>query len=692
MVLLTKYNDNFLVDKDFLRLLDLEKEREIFAKIIALDFNENPLEQIEGRVTQGSVSVDGTSAVRRTCSISLVANELNIHDFYWGLNTKFKLLIGVKNTVKLRSEYKKQYHLYPDICWFKMGTYIISSFSTSQSTNSYTVALQGIDKMALLNGTVGGIITPLSWDFGKIDTVNADGYIATTDYLIKDIILESVHEHAKEPYWNIVINDLEDCGLELLEYRGDIPLYLLYSIDTGVVEQMLFDISFTGKDPDTINYDYRILQLDGKFANPDLFLIEGKQYTIMKAEYGDTIGYRTTDLTYAGDLISNVGETVTSMLDKIKDMLGEFEYFYDLDGRFVFQRKKTYIESSFTNLEKNEVSYKTIELTASTYKGYTYYLLDENKNQFYLDQSDKFDKDKTYYTKNIEIVLKNAAETSSSVYSFDNSVLVTSFSNAPNFADLKNDFSLWGTRKGVTGIEMPIHLRYAIDTKPWMYVGYNDKIYITEEGYGNYNQLMEEYKEAMQQQREQDALNAGKIVFKKIAVPDFLKNEDGSSDWWDITNWAEYYFLLTGALPSRQIGDYGTEGFRGELVFPNGYTYSFGNQLVIDLERDTHNPFYGNGPNVNSEGQKIGYSFIYNNAVREYPSGKWYPFQHGFQGCGHTYDQFIFLDEANNCQSFIYKPEIPTSILTDDIVEMIDNIIIEDLGLYKSLQNPFISI
>jgi hypothetical protein len=34
-----------------------------------------------------------------------------------------------------------------------------------------------------------------------------------------------------------------------------------------------------------------------------------------------------------------VGETLTSMLDKIVNMLGEFEYFYNLDGKFVFQKK-----------------------------------------------------------------------------------------------------------------------------------------------------------------------------------------------------------------------------------------------------------------------------------------------------------------------------------------------------------------
>jgi hypothetical protein len=35
-----------------------------------------------------------------------------------------------------------------------------------------------------------------------------------------------VHVYAGEPYWNIIINDLDTYGLELLEYRYDIPMYL----------------------------------------------------------------------------------------------------------------------------------------------------------------------------------------------------------------------------------------------------------------------------------------------------------------------------------------------------------------------------------------------------------------------------------------------------------------------------------
>ena len=55
-----------------------------------------------------------------------------------------------------------------------------------------------------------------------------------------------------------------------------------------------------------------------------------------KIEYGQTAGYRLTELTYPGELVVSSGETVTGVLDKIKTLLNDFEYFYDLNGRFVF--------------------------------------------------------------------------------------------------------------------------------------------------------------------------------------------------------------------------------------------------------------------------------------------------------------------------------------------------------------------
>ena len=456
---------NPLADKDFLRELDQNREREVFAKIVSLDYDENPIEEITGRVSSGTVSVDGSSSVRRSCSLSLIAQELNIHDFYWGLTTKFKLYSGLKNNINSK---------YPDIIWFPLGMFVISSFNTSQNINSYTVSIQGKDKMCLLNGTLGGTVMSLTADFGTETIEDESGESYKQDLPIKNIIREVVHEYAREPYHNIIINDLDTYGLELMEYRGSSPMYILINQSDEAVNirmDLSMDNMYLGKYKDgryiwsikpgvfldkpkimidgyslVTVYDTRLESLDVE-QHPDRISIfyGGKDnggndsyYTVMKAEYGSSVGYKITELTYSGDLIAQVGSPVTTaVLDKIVSMLGDFEYFYDLQGRFIFQRKKTYINTSWNNIRSDS----------------------ENK----------------------QVYVESAAYTSEVTYSFENSSLITSFQNSPDFDNLRNDYSIWGTKTTVSGNETPIHLRYALDKKPIRYINYEGDIYSTNE-------------------------------------------------------------------------------------------------------------------------------------------------------------------------------------------------------------------
>lgn len=101
---------NPLLDLDFLRRLDLTKDKATYAKIILLTWNEEPVEEIQGKITAGSINIDGASAVRRTCSLTMVSNKVDINNTYWALKNKFKLEVGVENTIDSR---------YPDIIWFK---------------------------------------------------------------------------------------------------------------------------------------------------------------------------------------------------------------------------------------------------------------------------------------------------------------------------------------------------------------------------------------------------------------------------------------------------------------------------------------------------------------------------------------------------------------------------------------------
>lgn len=419
---------NFLYDKNFLQELFGANERTVFARVTALTQKERPIEYIEGKVTGGSINVDGTSRVRRTCSLTLVAQDININDFYWGVKNKFKLEVGLKNNIDSR---------YPDICWFKQGLYVITSFSTSYGTNNYTINISGKDKMCLLNGDLAGAL-PHTTDFGIEEYYDKENNITTyTSVPLNRIIRESVQNFGNELPQNIIVNDLEDAGLNLLEYRGDTPIYMFRNVDTDTFMNMTLngnlECSIDGveekvpiNDVNKIKYDNLVNLTEGE--QPTKVKIGSNYYTIAKFEYGSIPGYELTDLVYAGDLICNVGETLTSMLDKIVDMLGEFEYFYNLDGEFVFQKKQTYVDVYWNDIEKGDQIYANAAVNKST-----------------------------------------------PMWNFTDNQLVSTFQNTPNILNLRNDFAIWGKKKTTSGTEIDIHMRYAIDKKPTEYYSLIDQ-------------------------------------------------------------------------------------------------------------------------------------------------------------------------------------------------------------------------
>ena len=426
---------NPLLDLEFLRKLDLMRNKATYAKIILLTWDENPVYEIQGKITSGSINIDGASAVRRTCSLTMVSPDVDITNTYWALKNKFKLEVGVENEVDSQ---------YPEIIWFKQGTYVFTSLNMNVQSNNFTISLNGKDKMCLLNGEVGGSVSA-STDFGKLEEYETleNGEIVRNiiDIPIPDIIKNAIHAFAGEPMSNIVLNDIDNYGLELLEYRvkdgdNEKPMYMPRLISSGEVTNMTMDGNQTYY---TLEGEITLSQIPEKqyynrtleATTTPLTVYKTQEdannnvngYNIIKVIYGETAGCRRTPLTYPGELVANVGEALTSILDKIKNMFSDFEYFYDIDGRFIFQKKKTYINTSFNNLK-----------------------IDENK-----------------------IYAEDAMYTSSVAYTFENGVLLSAFTDAPQILNIRNDFSIWGKRKSVSGQELPVHMRYAIDFKPTYY-------------------------------------------------------------------------------------------------------------------------------------------------------------------------------------------------------------------------------
>jgi len=120
---MNKINTAFaLLDADFLRQLDQDRNKELYAKLVSLNWQEEPIAEIQGNVQSGSINIDGSSKVRRTCNLTLVTNSVQIDEVAWSLRTKFYVYLGVKNNINSN---------YEDIIWFPQGMYVISSFSSS---------------------------------------------------------------------------------------------------------------------------------------------------------------------------------------------------------------------------------------------------------------------------------------------------------------------------------------------------------------------------------------------------------------------------------------------------------------------------------------------------------------------------------------------------------------------------------
>ena len=739
---------NPLLDKDFMKQLHEYSEREVYAKIIALDIDNNPIEEIVGYVTQGSISVDGTSAVRRTCSLTMVAQGVDINEYYWGLNTKVKIFVGLKNFINPK---------YPDIIWFPQGIYLLTTFNTSQNVQGYSISLQGKDKMCLLNGDIGGLITAVSVDFGKIEVEDTDengyglGTYSKQDYLLKDIIKEVVHVYAKEPYHNIVIKDLDDVGLELFEYRGTTPLYLIVNNETNEVSQLTLRESDKKSDyvmpllhpaftPNSLTYntetsvsethfwiqrggaiekcvlmkhlkhlnDYAntekiyysirnypslsttfVDDLNGTDVIDYLFLddlvpvepfalkdlqddefderlnlnfqtanhnkkivyssIESNRrsaYSFIKVTTGETVGYRITDLTYAGELIGNVGNAITgAVLDPIVKQLGDFEYFYDDNGTFIFQKKQTYLNTSWNNLNNSEVEFYPVNLIASEYTPGSYYV---RENGEYVPSYSSFQENQIYYMKgSTEACAQANAFAHSYTYSFENSNLITAFNNTPALNNVKNDYAIWGVRKGISGAEIPIHTRYAIDKKPISFTNYEGETYTV---------LTKE--EAQEEQIQQKLHELENTDFHKHAMPACLDPDD----WWEVHDWAEYYHSLTGEFPEESMGHYITEWTQMDLnlFFPAGYSWNKDWPLFLfDVEENGQLGFAGHNP--------CSSNYIISDDKTHVMSPGGYVYDNE-NFCGHAY-QGYFVER--NITAYFYKPTIPGRKYDDDIKEIV---------------------
>lgn len=390
--------NKFLNDSTFLNKLDNLRVKEQYVKITALSWHEEVIQEIQGRAISGQVSLAGNSTVRRTCNLTMFAeeneNDLSNIDNLFSINKKVKVEIGFKNTL---TDY---IDIYGDIIWFPLGIYVIFNPSLSHSLSGVTISLQLKDKMSLLNGDAGGVI-PASVTFHEREQEFEDGSIEITKPTIYQIIQELVNHFGNENLAKIIISDIDSRIKQVMKYSGNTPLYVVKITDDT-----------------NVTYEFYINESDVYDRTSNL---PSNIYSIKEYKYGEDIGYIYTDFTYPGELIGDAGSTVCDILDKIIGVLGNYEYFYDVNGNFVFQEIKNYLNTTYT----------------------TSVLENMQNPEYQVDFSQ-----------------------GKSVYTFEGTNLVSAYSNAPQFNNIKNDFMVWGIRETAAGTTVPIRYHLAIDDKP----------------------------------------------------------------------------------------------------------------------------------------------------------------------------------------------------------------------------------
>ena len=285
-----------------------------------------------------------------------------------------------------------------------------------------------------------------------------------TKIWIGDIVKELVHVYGNEPYHNIIIQDIEANGVELWEYIGDKTMYMLIRCSTNEVENLMLDdetkVYRAHREGDKViredepvalytlaqDQSFKFLVLNtldtGTSLEDSGFSIIADPYNdndcffLMKFNYGDLIGYHATPLVYPGDLKGNVGASITSILDNITKTFGNYEYFYDLDGHFIFQKKRAQIQTEALGLA----------------------VVSQRQSAHGLSGVLKSD---------VRFDTELMAQLQS--YNYQNSELFTQMSITPQITKIKNDYSIWGTRPSVNDTTVPVHYRFAISEKPKRY-------------------------------------------------------------------------------------------------------------------------------------------------------------------------------------------------------------------------------
>lgn len=124
--------------------------RNTHIRVDLLNFQFQVVDSLEGNAVEGSISIDATADIRRTCNVGLVVTDASFTPQSGGkiwLDKYVQIYVGVDD-IKTG-----------EISWTNMGIYLINAPTYNYDAATKTLSFQGLDLMAKLTGARNGYLT-----------------------------------------------------------------------------------------------------------------------------------------------------------------------------------------------------------------------------------------------------------------------------------------------------------------------------------------------------------------------------------------------------------------------------------------------------------------------------------------------------------------------------------------------------
>lgn len=224
------------------------------TKIELLDNNLNLIDTIQDRITDGSITIDATSETRRTGSMTITLNPMDVSQYYssilW-IDKFFKIYIGIEKDDG-------------EILWMPQGIFLVDQPSFSYSGETSTVSFNFIDMSGYISESRGCIINSNDITINEGESVSDVVKSTLTQYTnVKNYVIDSPRKFASV---DIRVSPLYSSEITIQPHSSYTPvatgalspslqIFSIYGKSTNGNGEIVLHYTREGQDGETIN-DY----------------------------------------------------------------------------------------------------------------------------------------------------------------------------------------------------------------------------------------------------------------------------------------------------------------------------------------------------------------------------------------------------------------------------------------------------